>query len=240
MMRFSLQVDDGEVGVVADGDAALAAMPKRRCGPWLVRSTKRSRLRRPALTWSSMIGTSVCTPVMPEGDVGIGLGPFPRACAARGRSRGRRRRRSRTAGPDGRAMALRRGPAGSSAHRCRAARRRSVAEGQVMRRDLDGGHVLVVGEERHLLGGRDVQHVDALAGASGRGAPGARCEARAASASRQTGWLAGSPAHCAGACAPQAVFVLGVEGGAAARWRAGCGATPSSSLDQQRRRWRSP
>ena len=46
------------------------AMPNRRFGPWLVRSTKRSIERRPLFTWSSMIGTSVCTPVMPEGEAG--------------------------------------------------------------------------------------------------------------------------------------------------------------------------
>src|SRR4030067_150481 len=48
----------------------LPAMPKMRCGPALVRSTKRARLRRPALTWSSMTGTSVCNPRMPDGVAG--------------------------------------------------------------------------------------------------------------------------------------------------------------------------
>ena len=40
-------------------------------------------------------------------------------------------------------------------------------EGQVLRRHLDGGDVLVGAEEVHLLGGRDVQHVDARAGLAG-------------------------------------------------------------------------
>ena len=37
----------------------LASMPKTRAGPALVRSTKRCRLSRPALTWSSIIGIRV-------------------------------------------------------------------------------------------------------------------------------------------------------------------------------------
>ena len=36
-------------------------------------------------------------------------------------------------------------------------------QGQVLGRDLDGGDVLVVGEEGDLLGRRDVQDVDAAA-----------------------------------------------------------------------------
>ena len=34
----------------------------------------------------------------------------------------------------------------------------------MMRRDLDSGDVLVGGEQRQFLGGRDMQHMDALAG----------------------------------------------------------------------------
>ena len=56
-----------------------------------MRSTKRSSDSRPALTWSSMSGTSVCTPVMPEWRLRIRLAPSPPAYAARGRSRGCRR-----------------------------------------------------------------------------------------------------------------------------------------------------
>ena len=38
--------------------------------------------RRPAFTWSSMIGTSVCTPVRPEAQVGHGFSFASRACGA--------------------------------------------------------------------------------------------------------------------------------------------------------------
>ncbi|MNL87114.1 hypothetical protein D3C87_2161160 [compost metagenome] len=48
----------------------LSARPNTRLTPWLVRSTKRSRLRRPFTTCVSMIGTSVWTPGMPEGEAG--------------------------------------------------------------------------------------------------------------------------------------------------------------------------
>ena len=67
------------------------------------------------------------------------------------------------AGPDAVAM---RGVAHRRVHLQQRAEPRIVVggEGQVMRRHLDGGDVLVVGEEAHLLGGRDVQHVDARAG----------------------------------------------------------------------------
>ena len=57
----------GEVGVVADRDAALAddAEQPLRAGAGQV--DKALERQPPAFTWSSMIGTSVCTPVMPEG-----------------------------------------------------------------------------------------------------------------------------------------------------------------------------
>jgi hypothetical protein len=45
-------------------------MLNNRAGPALVRSTNRASDNRPALTWSSINGTSVCTPVMPEGEAG--------------------------------------------------------------------------------------------------------------------------------------------------------------------------
>ena len=48
-----------------------------------------------------------------------------------------------------------------------------LVERQMVRRDLDAGDVLVVGEEHHLLGGRDVEHVDALAGLAARARRGA-------------------------------------------------------------------
>ena len=67
----ALQVDDGEVGVVADRDAALAgdAEEPLRAGAGQVDEALEASAG-PALTWSSMIGTSVCTPVMPEGEAG--------------------------------------------------------------------------------------------------------------------------------------------------------------------------
>jgi hypothetical protein len=40
------KIDDGEIGVVATAMRPLPAMPKIRCGPALVRSTKRARLKR--------------------------------------------------------------------------------------------------------------------------------------------------------------------------------------------------
>ena len=66
-----LEIDHREVGVVADGDAALAgdAEQARRPGAGEIDEARISD-SRPALTWSSMIGTSVCTPVMPEGVAG--------------------------------------------------------------------------------------------------------------------------------------------------------------------------
>ena len=122
-------------------------------------------------------------------------GPSPRACAARGRSPARRRRRTASAAQIAAAMAL-------VAHRrvhLRVGAEPLVAVGrhqrQMMRRHLDARPVLVVGEERHLLGGRDVQHVHALACASRRGRT-SRCVAiSAASASRHSGCDDGSPAR---------------------------------------------
>ena len=88
-------------------------------------------------------------------------------------------------------------------------------EREVERRRLDGGDVLVLGEERDLLLGGDVQHVDALAGLARE--PISRCvHISAASASRQTGCelrIALDPQVHALA---QPVLVLGMERGAAA------------------------
>ena len=47
-------------------------------------------------------------------------------------------------------------------------------ERQMLRRDLDGGDVLVQRKQRHLLAGRDMQHVHALAGRGGEPATAAR------------------------------------------------------------------
>ena len=87
-------------------------------------------------------------------------------------------------------------------------------EGQVMRGDFDGRHILVIGEKDHLLGGRDVQHMDALAVAVGE------CDE---AAGRAHGGLGIAPDRMRARIAGDAqglallepVFVLGVEGGAA-------------------------
>ena len=50
----------------------LATAPYTRAGPAAIKSTMRPRLNRPALTWSSMIGTAVCTPVSPAAVSGQG------------------------------------------------------------------------------------------------------------------------------------------------------------------------
>ena len=57
-----------------------------------------------------------------------------------------------------------------------------------MRRHLDARPVLVVGEERHLLGRRDMQHVHALAVLLGEPHEPLRAIS-AASGSRHSGWL---------------------------------------------------
>ena len=66
-----LQVDDGQVGVVALGHAALAGDAEHAAARRaLVRSTKRSSVSRPSATWVSITGTRVCTPGMPDGEAG--------------------------------------------------------------------------------------------------------------------------------------------------------------------------
>ena len=117
----ALQVDDREVGVVADGDAALAADAEQPLRP--VRCQVDEALeRQPA-------GIDV---VEHDGNQRLHAGhagvrardrrdPSPRACAARGRSRARRRC-PRRAPPKSLRGGGRRAPAGSSARRCRAAR----------------------------------------------------------------------------------------------------------------------
>ena len=62
-----------------------------------------------------------------------------------------------------------------------------------MRRRLDGGDVLVACEEGDLLGGRDVQHMDAGARRSRRSRTSRSVQRSAAISSRQTGCEDGSP-----------------------------------------------
>ena len=133
------------------------------------------------------------------------------------------------AGPDRRRDAARRAPAGSSAGACRGAHSRRAEKREVVRRHLDRGDVLVVGEEAHLLGGRDVQDVDERAGlARDRDEPPRGGERRLRRRARRDG----STDRRGGARrkrVAQAELVLGVEGGAAPRAFARIARTPSSS-----------
>ena len=105
-----------------------------------------------------------------------------------------------------------------------------------MRRDLDAGDILVARQERHLVGGRDVQHVDprplragdahqALGAAQGRDfvAP--------------DGMGGGVARDALAQAFAQAELVLAVEGGAATR-PSQDGRDPLVILDQQRTRGR--
>ena len=159
-----LQVDDGQVGVLAHRHAALAgdaedALRRRR---WSGRRTAPG-VSRPSATWVSITAHQGLHARHARRRGRIGPAPFPPACAARGRSRSRRRRRWRS-----RATARRwwRGVADRRVHLRQALQplvglRRG--QGQVLRRHLAGGDVLVLAEELDLVGGGDVQHVDALA-----------------------------------------------------------------------------
>ena len=62
-----LQINDGEVGIVAFGDPALAGDV---VDPLRVSSTRRRRDNRPSFIWFSMLTSRVCTPVMPLGVCG--------------------------------------------------------------------------------------------------------------------------------------------------------------------------
>ena len=155
----ALQVDDGEIGVVAGGDAALA--------------------RHAEDTLRTMAGEvhEALDGKTPRVDV-IEHHGNQRLHAGHARGRGRIRLRLflqrvrrvvgaehvddalRDAAPYAVAMA---GRAHRRVHLQQRAEPRIVVrrEGQMMRRRLAGGDVLVLFEEVDLLGGRDMQHMDA-------------------------------------------------------------------------------
>ena len=87
-------------------------------------------------------------------------------------------------------------------------------QGEVLRRGLHAGHVLVAAQEGHLLGRGHVQHVDALAEAPRDGDQALRALDGALGVAhlRMTGPVAGARQ---GAALGEAVLVLRVEGGAA-------------------------
>ena len=71
MTRSRHEVDDGQVGVIAERDAALAGDAENalRAGAGQIDEARKAEASL-ALTWSSITGTSVCTPGMPEGVAG--------------------------------------------------------------------------------------------------------------------------------------------------------------------------
>ncbi len=56
--------------IVADGDAALSRDAEEALRAGAGHVDEAFERQAAAFTWSSMIGTSVCTPVMPDGVLG--------------------------------------------------------------------------------------------------------------------------------------------------------------------------
>ena len=83
MRRAPAHVHQGEIGVVA-GAPAGPCRARRRPAPARRTSDRPCAPSdsRPAFTWSSMTGTSVCTPVRPEWHSGQGFSLAARGCGA--------------------------------------------------------------------------------------------------------------------------------------------------------------
>ena len=98
-----------------------------------------------------------------------------------------------TRAPQARRDGARRGPAGSSAAACRGAHRLGASSVRWCGVTSTEAMSLWPSRKRDLLGGRDVQHMDAGAGLAGDARPAARSQRSAAISSRQTGCEDGSP-----------------------------------------------
>ena len=193
----------------------LPGRPKTRAGPALVRSTTRSSSRRPLCAWSRSRGSSVCTPVIPDGVSGYSwafssgrVGSVVRAHDVHDPRAHRGPKRLPVTGvPDGRVHL------GSGAQALVAF---GSHQGQMLRRHLDRGEVAVRGQESHLFGRGDVKDVDAPAQAPRQGEK-SRGRAPGRLGIAPEGMRLG-PSRCGQRLAlAQARLVLGVKGHAARR-----------------------
>jgi hypothetical protein len=225
MVSRALEIDDREIGVVADSDAALAgdaeqavgavaghvdeALEAHSAGVDVIEHDRHERLHAGHAGMAVRIGWSFSSRVCGAwSEPRISATPFATPAQMPVAVRGVAHRR----------VHLRIGAEAAIG---------GLVERQVVRGDLDGGDVLVVGQKDHLVGGGDVQDVDALAGRRAM-RQGAGCSSSPLRTSARPGGSTDRPGR-AGACAPRADTRLRSGRRRGGKWRDRMASTPASS-----------